>query len=113
MTLTDYFSLAWFLLTIFCAVAIKCRDDRIRGLERQRSELEAMAHEACDQRDDYARLCATKDRQIRGHIRDTTMLNLETTVLSREVQRLKRGDDMDADAIIEDLTRWLAQEGAR
>lgn len=87
-------TLAFFLLTLFCAVAIRCRDIRIRGLEHHCDELERISREAIDQRNEAHQLIAIKDIQIGRHIRDWELL-------MSEYWQLERGDNDAANVVRE------------
>lgn len=96
----DLFTLVWFLLILFAAVAIHVRDDVIRAQDKRTEELGALCNEALWQRDEARLALAHHHERAGAYLR-------EAAILVDENERLKRGEYLDADAIVEDVERWL------
>jgi hypothetical protein len=81
-------------------IRIYCLRDALAHRDRHCNELSAICHDAYDSRDAYAQRLAHLNERVGAYLREATMLVAEN-------ERLKRGDGMDSDAIIEDVARWL------
>jgi uncharacterized coiled-coil protein SlyX len=102
--ITDYLTALWFALTLFCALCIQSRDDRIANQDKLTEYLSLRLVEAELERDEA--------RQQLVHLQERTskyLAEAHRLVSENECLKARCRDILETDELIEAVEGWLSK----